>query len=267
MMIVFGNIKGGTGKSTLAVHVCVALMMRGFRVVTVDYDGEQGTLSRYLENRERFQKQSGRHVPMPVYHMRLSSQEEALALEEILKKESKETYIIADTPGYDCPLSRYAHGIADVLVTPMNESGIDLDLLVNVWDTQEPHKLPLSQYATMVWEQRMHKASQGISALEWLVVRNRLHALQSRNQMAIDKILTSLARRIGFHLVGGMSERVIFRELFLYGLTVMDDLLGQAQVYTKARQEINVLTEAILSFCKKQAGSIMQEDLSSLTRI
>ena len=50
--IVFANEKGGTGKSTTAVHTAIALAASGHRVAALDLDGRQRTMTRYLENRD-----------------------------------------------------------------------------------------------------------------------------------------------------------------------------------------------------------------------
>lgn len=254
MIIVFGNTKGGTGKSTLAVHVTVDLLYRGHRVMCVDCDGDQGTLSRYWENRQDFQTRNPNKVPMPVSTMRFSPREDiapmAAHMEWLQANRDSWDIVIMDTAGYDSALSRYAHNWADILVTPMNDSAIDLDLLVNVKDTTKPGQLPLSHYAHLVWEQRMRKVAEQSGTLEWLIIRNRMHSLRSRNQMQLDTILTALSQRIGFHMANSVGERVIFRELFAYGLTVMDQKKLNS-TYATAYQEIQSMTDRILSFQDK----------------
>ena len=167
-------------------------------------------------------------------------------------KKNRENWdiLMIDTAGYDSTLSRYAHSLADILVTPMNDSAIDLDLLVNVKDTSKPGELPLSHYAHLVWEQRMRKVVEESGTLEWLIVRNRMHSLSSRNQVQLDKILTTLSQRIGFQMAHNVGERVIFRELFPYGLTVMDQRSDKGQS-NPGYQEISMITNKILSFQDK----------------
>jgi chromosome partitioning protein len=174
----------------------------------------------------------------------------ALHMESLKIASSTWDVLIIDTAGYDSPLSRYAHSLADILVTPMNDSAIDLDLLVNVKDTSQPGQLPLSHYAHLVWEQRMRKVVEQSGTLEWVIVRNRMHSLTSRNQVQLDKILTSLAQRIGFHMASSVGERVIFRELFAYGLTVVDQR-KTGDTYSAGHQEIRNITDRILSFQHK----------------
>ena len=254
MIIVFGNIKGGTGKSTLAVHAAVDMLYRGYPVIAVDGDGDQGTFSRYWENRSDFQKNNeGGILPMPIKVLRFSPSYPLeliqTEIESLVKKKSKEIIVI-DTAGYDSVLSRYAHSLADVLITPINDSAIDLDILVNIKDSPSNGQLPLSRYSTLVWEQRMKKTAREGKTLHWLVVRNRMHSLSSHNQVQLDKIFCSLSRRIGFDLIESVGERVIFRELFVYGLTVFDKRKKGISHETACR-EIRHITDKALFFYQK----------------
>lgn len=255
MIIVFGNTKGGSGKSTLAVHTAVDLMYRGLKVRCVDTDGDQGTMARYWENRQHYCTVHSKSIPLPVDMRRFSPSKGIDEMKNYMDATSlaAQEVMIIDTAGYDSPLSRYAHCLADILVTPMNDSAIDLDLLVNIKDTKlKPDQLPLSQYAHLVWEQRMRKVMEKSGSLEWIVVRNRMHTLTSRNQIQLEKILQALAGRIGFHMAPGVKERVIFRELFPYGLTVMDQKPQSLGSYASAYGEIQHITEKILALRTRQ---------------
>ncbi len=66
-VIVFANEKGGTGKSTTAVHVAIALAAKGARVACFDLDHRQRTMGRYLDNRQATIDRVGRDLPMPRY--------------------------------------------------------------------------------------------------------------------------------------------------------------------------------------------------------
>jgi chromosome partitioning protein len=263
-IVVLGNIKGGTGKSTLAMHLTVSLLYRGLSVSTVDLDGRQGSFSRYLENRKRYIQEHDRDIPTSD-HLRLSPvlHESADPLKEQLNEfieNSKTDVVLIDTPGNDSLLSGYAHSLADVLITPLNDSFIDLDVLVNVKASVPDHQLPLSVYAAMIWQQRMQKAALKKGSIEWLIVRNRMHSIASRNRLQMDKILLALSKRIGFHLAGSIGERIIFRELFDLGLTVLDKEEKQTLLsHISARQEIRVLTDMVLKFRdKKDAARVVQ---------
>ena len=256
MIIVFGNTKGGTGKSTLAVHVTVDLLYRGHRVIAIDGDGDQGTFSRYWENRAAFQKKGAQVLPMPVKTLSFSPMQSLEGMRdeiESLKNQNHWEIMVIDTAGYDSELSRYAHSLADVLITPINDSAIDLDVLVNIQNTPAQGQLPLSRYATLVWEQRMKKTAREGKTLQWLIVRKRMHSLSSRNQIQLDKILCALARRIGFELIDSVGERVIFRELFPYGLTVLDKNC-QGASHEMACQEVRHITDKALRFYQKKAS-------------
>jgi chromosome partitioning protein len=229
-IIVIGNEKGGTGKSTISMHLLVHFMRSGFDVASIDVDARQGTLSRYLENRESFSKRKGVTLPMPM-HVPIhrsnnavvadAEGEEKASFDALLTRFSDKDILLVDTPGSDTYLSRYAHCHADVLITPLNDSFIDLDLLARVDPDTGKIERP-STYSEMVWDQKKQRAMRGLRAFEWIVIRNRLSPHRAKNKMKMQKTLDALSARIGFKLGDGLGERVIFRELFLDGLTLLD---------------------------------------------
>ena len=254
--IILGNEKGGTGKSTMAMHLIVQLMYDGFRVGSIDVDGRQGTLSRYVENRRLYVEQTG--IPLAVsQHHRLMRQEldaltasqdaEQNAFEDAVRALGTCDFIVVDTPGSYSHLSRLAHSYADTLITPLNDSFIDLELMVRL--DQSPDKiLHPSTYSEMVWDQRKRRATRDGQNIDWIVMRNRMGHLFTKNKEQIDTVLGQLAKRIGFRIGSGFGERVIFRELFLSGLTLLDlEATGGVATlsHVAARQELRGLMSMI----------------------
>ena len=230
-VIIIGNEKGGAGKSTVAMHLSVALMRMGKKVGVIDLDVRQRTFTRYLENRARWIKSTGSMIPMPE-----SLRVDASAARNLDEAESEESnrflsslkrlkntcdYVIVDAPGGDTFLSRLAHSSADTLITPLNDSFVDFDLLGDV-NPQSLEVVRPSFYAEMVWACRKHKAQTTRKPIDWVVMRNRMSPLEARNKQRVGEALQNLARRIGFRLAPGLSERVIYRELFPMGLTLLD---------------------------------------------
>ena len=258
-IIVIGNEKGGSGKSTTAMHLIAGLLHQGFAVGSVDLDAGQATLTRYVENRQNTNEEPGVDLAMPD-HRRLEpsgldSVTAAAAADRerldvcVAELSASNRFIVIDTPGNDSTMARHALSLADTLITPLNDSYIDLDLLARVDPENHRIRHP-SRYAEMVWEQRKARAMRGGRAIDWIVMRNRVSALSSRNNAAMDRSLNELARRIGFRLAPGFSERVIFRELFLRGLTLLDLRaagIGQRlnMSHVSARQEVRQLLDAI----------------------
>jgi chromosome partitioning protein len=262
-VVVIGNEKGGSGKSTTALHIAVALLGDGARVATLDLDARQGTLTRYLENRVAYMRKMRAELPMPTHaslqpsmsgHRDLDNSDEKLRFENALAPAlSSADFVIVDTPGSDTHLSQLAHTWADTLVTPLNDSFIDLDLLARV----DPDTLKIvrpSIYAEAVWKQRQIRASQGGRPVDWVVLRNRLSSLAARNKRDMGAVLEALARRVGFRVAPGLSERVIYRELFLNGLTLLDLKRGAPSEkqgpsltlsHVAARQEVRDLVAAL----------------------
>ena len=258
-IVVFGNEKGGTGKSTLAMHLIVALLQRGLSVGTLDLDARQGTLSRYIANRVRTAaRDKAVAIPLPT-HVAIppSTKDQAgkdLAADDIdvtkaLEQLAGNDVIVVDTPGHDSGLSQVGHAYADILVTPINDSLVDFDVLAVV----DPERLTVarpSHYSERVWKAKQLRAKRDGGSIDWVVVRNRLGQLDARNKRQVGKLLDALAKRVGFRLADGIHERVIYRELFLEGLTaedlaVLSHKRTAAISHVAARQEMRALMMAL----------------------
>lgn len=257
-IIVTGNEKGGSGKSTTAMHVATALVRQGYRVGAMDLDLRQKSFGRYVENRRAFLARSDLHLPVPDYRdlpeitpdqvppgenpydARLSMAVAAL--------EPVSDFIVIDCPGSHTRLSQVAHSLADTLITPLNDSFVDFDLLARI-DPESGKILGPSIYSEMVWNARQLRAQAGLKPIDWIVLRNRLGAQQMHNKRKVGAALDDLSRRIGFRVAPGFAERVIYRELFPRGLTVLDlretgvDQLNLSNV--AARQEVRDLMKAL----------------------
>ncbi|NBR52005.1 MAG: ATPase [Rhodobacteraceae bacterium] len=257
-IIVVGNEKGGAGKSTVSMHVATALARMGHKVGTLDLDLRQKTLARYMHNRNRFLQAEGLDLPTPSYHELPEIDQSSLKPGEnvfdhrlsmaVAGLEPDVDFILIDCPGSHTRLSQVAHSLADTLFTPLNDSFVDFDLLAHVDNDGETITGP-SVYAEMVWNARQLRAQAGLPPIDWIVVRNRLGAQNMVNKQKMETALTKLSRRIGFRLAPGFNERVIFRELFPRGLTLLDLRdIGVSQLNISnvaARQELRDLMKAL----------------------
>ena len=240
--IVFANEKGGSGKSTSAVHTAVALAASGRRVAAIDLDTRQRTLGRYLDNRAATMRREGLALPQPRYETFDPAQ--GGSIEGLLDALAKEAdVLVVDTPGRDDPHVRAAIISADTLVTPINDSFVDLDLIGQVDADTYKVKRP-SFYAELVWEARKVRAKSDGGTVDWVVLRNRLQHLEARNMRRVAAALGELSKRVGFRVIPGLSERVIYRELFPKGLTLLDlAAIGQdaGLAHVAARGELREL--------------------------
>ncbi len=261
-VIVLGNEKGGSGKSTTAMHLLIALAARGLAVAAIDLDVRQRTLARYLENRRRHVAEKGLRLIVPEVAViepaasretpTAGTYEERARFEAALARfRGAADVLVIDCPGHDSHLSRLAHARADTLITPLNDSFVDLDLLARVHPETYRIERP-SLYAELVWEARKRRAMEERRELDWIVMRNRVASLDARNKRRVDQVLRSLAKRIGFRYVAGLSERVIYRELFPKGLTLVDfgdrtgdDERRMTMSHLAARQELRRLVEEL----------------------
>lgn len=243
--ITFANEKGGTGKSTTAVHVAVALAYRGARVIAFDLDARQRTMHRYFENRA--ETAARRSISLPSAECLVVEGLNEAAFEAFVREQSQGAdFIVVDTPGRDDPLARHAATQADTLVTPMNDSFVDFDLIGQVeGETFKVKKL--SFYAELIWEARVKRSRAAIEQqrrqMDWVVVRNRTGHTEARNMTRIEQALAEMSKRVGFRSIRGLSERVIYRELFPSGLTLLDKghLGDLGTSHLVARQELRGL--------------------------
>ncbi len=220
-VIVLGNEKGGTGKSTTGVHVAVALAHAGFRVGAIDLDGRQRTFARYIENRVAFAAKREIALPTPETVTIADADADSAELDAAMDKFAAYDALVIDTPGRDSVLGRAAMGRADTLVTPLNDSFVDFDLIGQVDAETFKVKRP-SFYAELVWDARKARARADKGEVDWVVLRNRLSTLEARNRKRVGGALDELSKRIGFRVIPGLSERVVYRELFPKGLTLLD---------------------------------------------
>ena len=236
--IVFANEKGGTGKSTTAVHTAIALAASGHRVGALDLDQRQRTMTRYLENRDATMRRLDQALPHAAYEV-LEDQTETGLAAAIDRLAATADVIVVDTPGRDDLIARAAILRADTLVTPMNDSFVDLDLIGQVHPENFKVTKP-SFYAELIWNSRTQRAKATGKTVDWVVLRNRLQHIDSHNLRRVGGALDELARRVGFRVIPGLGERVVYRELFPKGLTLLDlAQLGEVGMgHIAARQEL-----------------------------
>src|SRR5262249_15717735 len=236
-VVVIGNQKGGSGKSTFALHIIVALLKAGKRVASFDLDINQQTLTRYFDNRREWDREHEHSLELP-NHCPISEEvvsnggrthgidlrrfisrfkKTARAHKDVLTNGSglspgadlsqfvsrlreigrahSYDFIIIDTPGGVQHLSLIAHGMADTLITPINYSFFNLDVLVAM-ERSDLESQP-SGYAKMVW--RALDARRQISgrATDWIVVRNRLEPFETNNHRQVTRVLNVIQRTLG----------------------------------------------------------------------
>ncbi|MCC6890738.1 MAG: AAA family ATPase [Hyphomicrobiales bacterium] len=259
-VVVLGNEKGGSGKSTTAMHVAVALMNMGQRVATIDLDSRQKSFTHYIDNRRNWSARARLSLCIPVHFciargaaLRLD-ENEAIEfgglVEAVAAVECSHDFIVVDTPGNDAYLMRLAHSMADTLITPLNDSFVDFDVLGTV-DPATFEVTGESHYAQMVRDARRQRRTVDGGHMDWVVIRNRLSMLGSRNRRLVGAGLNQLGARLGFRCVEGLAERLVYREFFPRGLTAMDPIdeetLGAkpSLAHVSARDEVMALVTSL----------------------
>lgn len=260
-IFILGNEKGGAGKTTCSMHLIAYLLSKGYRVSSIDVDCRQRSLTRYIDNRKKYNiENSGNMVPVPNHFVIDDLQGETVVeqesklkdkFEKVLDEVKKNSdFIIIDTPGSYSYLSRLAHSYADTIITPINDSFVDIDLLAQI-DPKSLKMVAPSIYSQMVWTQKMERLNRDGGSAEWVVIRNRLSNLDAQNKRNVSEVLDQLAKRINLEQAPGFGERVIFRDMFLHGLTLLD--LPHANYdrpfsasHIAARQELYNFVEAVM---------------------
>ncbi len=277
-VIVVANEKGGSGKSTVAMHVAVALVKRGQRVATIDLDSRQRSLTHYVENRRDWGKRVGRDLESPEHFCIDDKIDDTAApdataapqalLDTVAALAQSHDFVVIDTPGHDTDLMRVAHALADTLVTPLNDSFVDLDVLGS-FDPDTLAVTHTSHYARTVEEAQHQRRVAGRGATDWIVLRTRLSMTPSRNKRHVGAGLEELSRKLGFRCIEGLAERVIFREFYLRGLTALDELdeatLGTRPTmsHVSARQEVEALLHAMNLGQAVEGGALADQDRSA----
>jgi chromosome partitioning protein len=259
-VIVVANEKGGSGKSTVAIHIAVALIKAGHTVATIDLDSRQRSLTRYVENRRDWAAHVGQDLGIPTHacigeqNIARTDEQEALAYDQLVEavEDAAKThnFIVIDTPGHQSDLTALAHAMADTLITPLNDSFVDFDVLATV----DPKSLELtgpSHYAQIVLHARNERSLLNQAPTEWIVLRNRVSMISSRNKRLMGEKLQELSERLDFRCIDGIAERLIFREFYPRGLTAFDEVkettLGTRPTmsHATARQEVQSLLDAM----------------------
>jgi chromosome partitioning protein len=225
----------------------------------LDPDSRQRSLTRYLENREAYAAAHDLGWAIPEHlvatpstqaDVREREQEETELMDSLMDRLAQANdFVVIDCPGGLTHFSQLAHAMADTLLTPMNDSFVDLDLLARV-DPETYAIDRLSLYAESVWDSRKVRGAAGLPGTDWVVIRNRISTTQSKNRQRMDDALKSLQKRIAFRYISGLSDRVIYRELFPKGLTLVDlkEIKGGPKMtmsHVAARYELRKLLDQL----------------------
>ncbi len=245
-VFVIGNEKGGAGKTTCAMHLIAGLLDKGLKVCSIDTDSRQHSLTRYIQNRSAYNAKNPLHNVPESRHFLIKDDTKDRETEDFIKALTEASdyadVVVVDTPGSYSSLSCLAHSHANTVVTPINDSFLDIDVMAKI-NPEDMSILEPSIYSQMLWEQKMARAKRDGGSIDWVVMRNRLSSIDAVNKRSVSDVLDKLSARISFRVAPGFGERVIFRELFLQGLTLMDIMKSNYQKslsmsHIAARQEL-----------------------------
>jgi chromosome partitioning protein len=217
--IVFANEKGGTGKSTTAVHSAVALAAAGRKVAAIDLDTRQRTLGRYLDNRLATIRRTDTPLPMPAFETFDPEKDDDLDA-QLDRLAADAEIVVVDTPGRDDPYARHVMLRADTLVTPINDSFVDLDLIGQV--DPETYKIRRPSFYASSSGTAARSAPRPPAPASIGCCSEPPQHVEAKNMRRVGLALDELSTRVGFRVIPGLGERVIYRELFPKGLTLLD---------------------------------------------
>lgn len=244
-IVVFANEKGGVGKSTLAFHTAVSLARSGEKVLAIDLDRRQRSLARAFENRTATARSLGIELPSPISFV-LEHQSAGMLMQEIVRLGSDCSTIVIDVPGHDSPIARRAIAIADKLVTPVNANFVDLDAIARFSPATKQYKA-MGKFAETVIGLRKERVDRGLRDLEWVLVKNRVRHCERVQLQRFDAAVAQLPAKLGLKLATGLSERVAFRDLYMFGLTHKDcaNLPGMKGVRTTKTPDLEAMFREI----------------------
>jgi chromosome partitioning protein len=117
LRVLIGGVKGGTGKSTLAVNLGIERARHGRKIILIDADPDQESLSDYIANREDL----GAAPSVPVVQVKGSTTAKSLLA---LAQDFDD--VIVDCGGFDSIELRQAALVTQVWVVPLNPSQMQI---------------------------------------------------------------------------------------------------------------------------------------------
>ena len=271
-VVVVGNEKGGSGKTTIAMHVAVALLKAGQRVATIDLDGRQRTLTHYVESRRGWARRSQADLELPTHFCiarvegPMVEKNEAAEFSDfqraVAAAQDRHDFVVIDTPPHDSYLMRLAHSIADTLVTPLNDSFLDLDVLARI-DPVTFDVTGVSHYGELVRETRRHRRAVDGALIDWVVVRNRVSLLGSRIQPGVCAGLGELASRLGFRVAPRVNAAGRLDDPNIAYRLLMSETYEEAFALAGEINRLNEERQALTRVYQLQAHELVQEQFES----
>ncbi len=230
-ILVVSSSKGGVGKSTVSIQIAICLIKKKKKVIILDCD-IQGTASSYLKNREKYKLLSPDHRPV------------TKDLQEEINQLEGYDVVIIDTPGSKSAIGDEAHSLADTILTVMNDSFVDLDVLVKITDPEKYTGSMPGHYADDLWEVRKSFLYSGRKPPKWFLLLNRV-GHRTKNHSQILRLVKDIAQKWGMEFIGMLRERVGYRDGFLYGKTPLDPQASLSASHVAARMEVRQLLSAL----------------------
>jgi cellulose biosynthesis protein BcsQ len=239
-VVTVSGFKGGTGKTTVASLLGVAAVKDGIRTACLDLDRNTRNLSAFLMLRRAARLAAPDHVLlMDADTPGKQKPKHSGRLEPLVRMARMDGYdlLIIDTSSGNLADVYEAHLLADVILTPMNESPADMHGLFAPVGSLAAPKV---NYREMIETVRFDRRRAGLPMQHWHVIMNRVTSMPSRVTTAVNERVEQIAAEAGFEKIWRLRDRVAHRGLALDGHSVFDepadaklsmsDLSGRAEV-------------------------------------
>lgn len=205
-IISFLNSKGGSGKSTVAIHTALFFAEIQYKVCLIDLDEKQHTSHTFFENRKSFIEKYKKKLPT----VKTIICDSKSLIHNLTKIQNLYDIFIIDTPGfYISDLFKDTINLSNLVVSPINESFIDI------------HALKISNFFNDMVHIRGKQKSTG-NKLNWLIVTNRRSCIYSDHYKEIMDSLKEIQGKYSCKIFEGFFENSIFKEMFPHGLSLLD---------------------------------------------
>jgi cellulose biosynthesis protein BcsQ len=247
-VVTISGFKGGTGKTTIAALLGVAAVKDGLRVASLDLDRNTRNLSSFLMLRRASRLAAPDHVMLMDMETetRNAKPKHSGRLEPLVRMARMDGYdlLLIDTSSGNLADVYEAHLLADVILTPMNESPADMHGLFAPVGSLAAPKV---NYRDMIETVRFDRRRAGLPVQRWHVVMNRVSPLPSRVAAVVNSRIEALSAEAGFESVFQIRDRVAHRALALEGRSVFDETPDGRLTMSElaGRSEVRTLLSAV----------------------
>lgn len=247
-IVTIGSFKGGTGKTTMAAVLGTAMTLRGLKVRVIELETQTKPLARYQASREFADLDGPKVTDLNVSGGTPDVKDWQMTFSSV-KADAERAgidVVIIDTTSVWKPEVIAAHLMADLVLTTVTESPIDL---YQIMPTEGPSMQAVRPYAQLIDLVRRHAEKAERTNFDWFLCLNRKSHLITRVGERVRDRLTEFTDESRIQMVEGLVDRVGYRNMMDTGITPMDVIAGQPVQRSQiaARTEVNRLASRVVA--------------------